>query len=80
MKHSVRLSKITRRETPKGMRKIVVDGKVYFYRVHRHGESVTILDSLRKPFKDVMVYGDYTWTPRDIAHVIKKQNAILNPK
>jgi hypothetical protein len=73
MKHSIRLSKIKKREVPKGMRKITVDDKVFFYKIGKWGEDVTILDSDRKPFKEINLHNDCTWHPSDIKREIKSK-------
>lgn len=73
MRHSVRLSKIKKREIPVGMRKIVVRGRVYFYRIHIQGEGLTILTQNRKPFHSVWYGHDCTWRPSDVVDVILRK-------
>lgn len=73
MKHSVRISKIKKREVPPGMRKIVVDETVYFYRIGMHGSAITILDSNRKGFMYRYFGSECTWRPVDIAEMIREE-------
>jgi hypothetical protein len=73
MKHTLRLNNIKKRTTPKGMRKIVIDGEVFFYRVKYWGGCVMILDSNRKLYlRDGSDY-DRSWTPKDISDLIKNK-------
>ena len=73
MKHSVRISKIKKREVPPGMRKIVVDDKVYFYTVSCHGEAIRIIDSNRKEFMYRWFCGERQWRPKYIAEMIREE-------
>jgi hypothetical protein len=73
MKHSVRISKIKKREVPPGMRKIVVDDKVYFYTIGLEGCSITIINSCRKHFLYKYFISECTWRPKYIAEMIREE-------
>jgi hypothetical protein len=73
MKHSVRISKIKKREVPPGMRKIVVDDVVYFYDIGRGGCSINIINSSRKPFLYKYFGSECTWRPKYIAEMIREE-------
>lgn len=72
MKHSVRISKISKERKPLGYRKIVVRQKVFWWKAIPYGSGINILDENRKQF-----YSDYwgseaTIRPKYVAEWIEK--------
>ena len=72
MKHSVRISKIVKERKPCGYRKIVVWGKVFWWKAMSYGSGVTILDENRKHFYCDYWDGEASIRPKYVAGWIEK--------
>jgi hypothetical protein len=74
MKHSLRLQKLQSKEKRLPFhRKIVVEGKTYWWKVIGHGEGISICDSDRKPFLDEFWGYEATCRPQYVAEKILKK-------